>query len=94
MIEPELFQPRQKTLLLLAAEYPEYRINAAKVRLIDTTAGEYYGKGYQDVSNRVPKIDNTRGELGWEPRVGMREALQQIFEAYRGQLPVASHLLD
>jgi nucleoside-diphosphate-sugar epimerase len=81
-------------LLQLAAEYPEYRGNAAKVKLIDTTAGEYYGRGYQDVANRVPKIDNTRAELGWEPRVTMREALQQIFEAYRGQLPLASHLLD
>ena len=50
--------------------------------------------GYQDVANRVPKIDNTRAELGWEPKVTMREALQQIFEAYRGQLPLASHLLD
>ena len=81
-------------LLKLAAEYPEYKVNAAKVRLIDTTAGEYYGKGYQDVSNRVPKIDNTCAELGWAPRVGMRAALQQIFEAYRGQLPQASKLLD
>src|SRR5712672_4318305 len=78
----------------LAAEIPEYRVNAAKVKLLDTTAGEYYGKGYQDVSNRVPKIDNTCSELGWEPRITMREALQQIFEAYRGQLPQASHLLD
>jgi nucleoside-diphosphate-sugar epimerase len=81
-------------LLKLAAEYPEYRGNAGKVKLVDTTAGEYYGRGYQDVANRVPKIDNTRAELGWEPRVTMREALQQIFEAYRGQLPLASHLLD
>ncbi len=81
-------------MLQLAAEIPEYRANAAKVKLIDTTAGEYYGKGYQDVSNRVPKIDNTRAELDWEPRITMREALQQIFEAYRGQLPQASHLLD
>jgi nucleoside-diphosphate-sugar epimerase len=81
-------------MLQLAAEIPEYRANAAKVKLIDTTAGEYYGKGYQDVSNRVPMIDNTRAELGWEPRITMREALQQIFEAYRGQLPQAAHLLD
>ena len=81
-------------LLKLAAEYPEYRGNATKVKLVDTTAGEYYGKGYQDVANRVPQIANTCAELGWEPRVSMREALQQIFEAYRGQLPLASHLLD
>ena len=79
-------------MLKLAEEYPEYRTNAAKVKLIDTTAGEYYGKGYQDVSNRVPKIDNTRAELGWEPRVTMRDALKQIFDAYRGQVAEAGHL--
>ena len=81
-------------MLKLAAEYPEYRANAAKVKLVDTTAGEYYGKGYQDVSNRVPKIENTRQELGWEPKVSMRDALKQIFEAYKGQISQASHLLD
>jgi nucleoside-diphosphate-sugar epimerase len=61
---------------------------------VDTTSGEYYGSGYQDVSNRVPKIENTRLELGWEPKVTMREALKQIFEAYKGQIAQASHLLD
>jgi nucleoside-diphosphate-sugar epimerase len=81
-------------MLALAAEYPEYRDNAKKVRLVETTSGEYYGKGYQDVSNRVPKIDNTRAELGWEPRVIMRDALKQIFEAYKGELGQARQLLD
>jgi nucleoside-diphosphate-sugar epimerase len=81
-------------MLALAAEYPEYRDNAKKVQLVETTAGEYYGKGYQDVSNRVPKIDNTRDELGWAPRVTMRDALKAIFEAYKGELGQARHLLD
>jgi len=81
-------------MLALAADYPEYRDNAKKVKLIDTTAGEYYGKGYQDVTNRVPKISNTMSELGWEPKVTMRDALKQIFEAYRGQIAQASHLID
>jgi nucleoside-diphosphate-sugar epimerase len=81
-------------MLALAADYPEYRDNAKKVKLIDTTAGEYYGKGYQDVTNRVPKISNTKSELGWEPKVTMRDALKQIFEAYRGQIAQASHLID
>ena len=76
-------------MLKLAAEYPEYRANAAKVKLVDTTAGEYYGQGYQDVANRVPKIENTRQELGWEPQVSMRDALKQIFDAYRGQISQA-----
>jgi nucleoside-diphosphate-sugar epimerase len=81
-------------MLALAAEYPEYRDNAKKVQLVDTTSGEYYGKGYQDVSNRVPKIDNTRDELGWAPKVAMRDALKSIFEAYKGELVQARHLLD
>ncbi len=81
-------------MLALAAEYPEYRDNAKKVTLVETTSGEYYGKGYQDVSNRVPKIDNTRAELGWAPRVTMRDALKSIFEAYRGELVQASKLLE
>jgi nucleoside-diphosphate-sugar epimerase len=81
-------------MLALSAEYPEYRDNAKKVKLIDTTAGAYYGKGYQDVSNRVPKIANTKSELGWEPKVAMRDALKEIFEAYRGQIAQASHLID
>jgi nucleoside-diphosphate-sugar epimerase len=81
-------------MLALAAEYPEYATNAKKVKLVETTAGEYYGKGYQDVSNRVPKIDNTRADLGWEPKVMMRDALKQIFDAYRGQISQAEHLLD
>ena len=81
-------------MLKVAASYPEYRDNAAKVRLLDTTSDEYYGKGYQDVENRVPNIDNIRADLGWEPKVSMQEALRQIFEAYRHEIRQASALLE
>jgi nucleoside-diphosphate-sugar epimerase len=81
-------------MLRVAATYAEYRANAAKVRLVDTTAAEYYGKGYQDVENRVPKIDNTRADLDWTPRVTMQQALRQIFDAYRHQIAQAANLLE
>jgi nucleoside-diphosphate-sugar epimerase len=81
-------------MLKIAATYPEYRDNAAKVRLIDTTATEYYGKGYQDVENRVPKIDNTCADLEWTPRVSMQDALRQIFDAYKGEIAQAGQLLE
>jgi nucleoside-diphosphate-sugar epimerase len=81
-------------MLKLAAEYPEYRDTAAKVKLIETTSGEYYGKGYQDVQNRVPKIDNTMSDLGWKPQVNMADALRHIFDAYRGQVAEARGLVD
>jgi nucleoside-diphosphate-sugar epimerase len=81
-------------MLRVAATYAEYRTNAAKVRLVDISATEYYGTGYQDVENRVPKIDNTRSELDWTPRVTMQQALRQIFDAYRHQIAQAGTLLD
>jgi nucleoside-diphosphate-sugar epimerase len=64
------------------------------VQLLDTTAAEYYGKGYQDVENRVPKIDNTRADLDWTPRVTMQQALRHIFDAYRDQISQAGRLLE
>jgi len=81
-------------MLTLAATYPEYRESAAQVRIVDTTADAYYGKGYQDVQNRVPKIDNTCADLDWSPRVGMDEALRCIFDAYRGDVAVARALVE
>jgi nucleoside-diphosphate-sugar epimerase len=81
-------------MLQIAAGYAEYRANAAKVRLIEVSAADYYGRGYQDVENRVPKIDNTRADLDWAPKVSMSEALRQIFEAYRHEIGRARALLE
>ena len=49
-------------MLHVAATYAEYRTNAAKVRLVDTTAAEYYGtrlpgrreSGAEDRQHRAP----------------------------------------
>ncbi|HUL94988.1 MAG TPA: bifunctional UDP-4-keto-pentose/UDP-xylose synthase [Usitatibacter sp.] len=79
-------------MLALARTYPEYRKNAARVKLVTTSASKYYGKGYQDVRNRVPAIENTMKDLGWRPKVDMKTALKHIFEAYRGQLDDARAL--
>ncbi|MDB5909806.1 MAG: NAD-dependent epimerase/dehydratase family protein, partial [Massilia sp.] len=78
----------------LAAEYPEYAEGAKQVKIVETTSGAYYGQGYQDVQNRVPKIDNTQSELGWTPVVTMADALRGIFDAYRGQVAEAKALMD
>ncbi|HVN34364.1 MAG TPA: bifunctional UDP-4-keto-pentose/UDP-xylose synthase [Casimicrobiaceae bacterium] len=81
-------------MLDMALTYPEYRETAGRVRIVDTTASEYYGSGYQDVQNRVPKIDNTCRDLDWRPRVPMGEALARIFDAYRGQVAIARQLVE
>jgi nucleoside-diphosphate-sugar epimerase len=81
-------------MIELAAQYPEYRTNAAKVKTIDVPAAEYYGEGYQDVQARVPKIDNTCAELDWKPKVSMAQALKQIFDAYRTEISQARRLVE
>ncbi|OIQ82588.1 bifunctional polymyxin resistance protein ArnA [mine drainage metagenome] len=81
-------------MLRLAAEFPEYADSARAVKLVETSSGAYYGAGYQDVPNRVPKITNTMADLDWAPRTDMDTALRKIFEAYRGQIAAARALMD
>ncbi len=82
------------TMLEIALEFPEYRPGAEQVRLEEVASTDYYGKGYQDIQTRVPWIGNTRGELGWEPRIKLRDALHGIFDAYRHEVADAGALLD
>jgi len=90
------FSVRQLAEMMLATalEYPQYRRSAARVRLVNVSAGRYYGKGYQDVQHRVPGIARTTAELRWKPRVGMKDALRRIFEAYRTHVREARRLVD
>jgi nucleoside-diphosphate-sugar epimerase len=81
-------------MLKLAGEYPEYADGAGKVKIVETSSGAYYGAGYQDVQNRVPKIDNTMNDLGWAATTTMPDALRHIFDAYRGQVAAAKALMD
>ncbi len=81
-------------MLELAMEYPEYRDSASQVRIVDISADAYYGKGYQDVQNRVPLIENTMRDLNWEPKIHMLQALKHIYDAYRGQVMEARKLVE
>ncbi|RAS08268.1 NAD-dependent epimerase/dehydratase family protein, partial [Cupriavidus alkaliphilus] len=81
-------------MLEMAADYPEYAQEARHTQIVETSSGDFYGKGYQDVQHRVPKIDNTIAELGWRPQIGMEAALRRIFEAYRGHVSDARVLVN
>jgi len=71
-----------------------YAESAARVRLVEVSAEKYYGAGYQDVRGRVPWIENTVQELGWQPRIDMPTALRSIFESYQANLRDARALVD
>ncbi|MDP5007848.1 MAG: bifunctional UDP-4-keto-pentose/UDP-xylose synthase, partial [Glaciimonas sp.] len=81
-------------MLKLATTYPEYADSAKNVKIVGTTSDAYYGKGYQDVQNRVPKITNTCDELNWMPTTNMGETLRNIFDAYRTHVAEARDLFN
>jgi len=62
--------------------------------VVETSSGEYYGEGYQDVQNRVPKIENTQRDLDWTPNVNMADALKAIFDYYRSRVGCALALVS
>jgi nucleoside-diphosphate-sugar epimerase len=81
-------------MLEIAGEIPEYQAGAAAVRLIDVPSTTYYGAGYEDIQTRVPWIENTQTDFGWAPRVGICDALRNIFDAYRDEVATAGALID
>ena len=81
-------------MMAIANRIPEYQESAKQVIIQETSSVQYYGNGYQDVQNRVPKIDNTMQDLGWKPSTTMAHALEHIFEAYRFDVVKARRLVD
>ncbi len=69
----------------IAQEFPVLRENARATEIIDVSAGEYYGKYYQDIQVRVPAIEAARRELGWEPTTDLDTAIRRTIEYYVNQ---------
>jgi nucleoside-diphosphate-sugar epimerase len=81
-------------MLAMAAEYAEYAGPAARCRIVETSSGEFYGAGYQDVQDRKPKITATIEDLDWRPKVDMATSLRRIFESYRTKVVEARSLIE
>ena len=69
-------------LLALFREHPRHRQDKTYSKIIEVPAKEYYGEGYQDILSRKPNIDRARKLLGWEPKVGLRDALKRTLDAF------------
>jgi hypothetical protein len=81
-------------MLATAKSIPAYAEYASRVKVVEVTADNYYGAGYQDVRSRVPWIENTVQELGWKPAVDMTTALRKVFESYEADIPAARALVE
>lgn len=47
----------------------------ATPKILEVSSMDYYGNGYQDVVHRRPSIKNAKTHLGWEPKVGLAQAI-------------------
>lgn len=45
-------------------------------RIVDVSADEFYGKGYDDSDRRIPDISKARTLLGWEPKWKLRDLIE------------------
>jgi nucleoside-diphosphate-sugar epimerase len=71
-----------ETLVRLIKTYPEYAAAASKAKLIDVSAENYFGSGYQDVTLRVPSIARAEKYLGWKPVVDLETGLRHTLDFY------------
>jgi nucleoside-diphosphate-sugar epimerase len=62
--------------------HPKTAEFANKTDIVNTSSKEYYGAGYQDVTARVPAIENAKQYLDWQPKVDLDEAIKKTVEFY------------
>ena len=61
---------------------PGFEEVGRKARLVETSSGEYYGPGYQDILTRVPSIERARKLLGWSPKVTLADGIRRTLDFY------------
>ncbi len=71
-----------EAMVRVLGEFPGYGETAAKARIEEASAEEYYGKEYQDIVHRVPSIRRAGEVLGWAPRIGFEDAVRRTIAAY------------
>jgi len=66
----------------LFREHPRHCDDGHYSEIVERSSESYYGKGYQDIYTRKPCIEKARRLLGWEPRVGLKEAMKKTLYAF------------
>jgi len=62
--------------------HPEHVNDEVYSEIIEIPAETYYGRGYQDIYSRKPKIEKAKRLLNWEPKVDLQEALRRTLYSF------------
>ncbi|HOO63180.1 MAG TPA: bifunctional UDP-4-keto-pentose/UDP-xylose synthase [Synergistaceae bacterium] len=63
-------------------EHPKYAEKGEKATIEVVEAEAYYGKGYEDVPDRIPSIEKARELLNWAPKMGFAETIRTVVADY------------
>jgi nucleoside-diphosphate-sugar epimerase len=69
-------------LVEAVAAHPGFGQKARRTEILNVSSKDYYGDGYQDILTRVPSVRRARQLLGWEPKVGLDEAIRKTVDFY------------
>ena len=69
-------------MIRLVAEYPGHEDVKKSVRIVETTAREYYGAGYEDIQTRVPSVKAAEKFLDWRPSTDLETAIRKTLDHY------------
>jgi nucleoside-diphosphate-sugar epimerase len=79
-----------RLLVEAVGRYPKFEAVARRAEIVAVSSGAYYGKGYQDITTRVPKVAKAKALLGWEPKTDFATGLAKTLEFYlEGRNPPA-----
>lgn len=73
-----------ETLVSLVKEFKGYEELASRTKIVTVDATAHYGPHYQDLSFRVPSVENAKTYLGWEPTTDLTTALRKTLTYYLG----------
>lgn len=76
-----------EVMIEVMSEFKGYENVRDKVKIIAKTGDEFFGVGYQDLVTRVPKIDNAKELLGWQPTTDMKTAIRKTISYYQENMP-------
>ncbi len=74
-------------IVRISGEFPALAERAKATNIEAVTADAYYGKYYQDIQVRVPRIDAVREALGWTPTTDLDTAIRSTIAYYVNKAP-------
>lgn len=68
----------QLARLIIAAfkNFPEYHPHMKRAKTVVVPSDKYFGRYYQDIQRRRPSIAHAKKQLGWTPKVDLKQAIR------------------